>query len=331
MIDRRKLLFALGAGALAAPFASLAQQPGKVWRVGFLSTRDRPVSFETDAQIGAFLRRMAELGYVVGKNLEFEWRFTGGNGARLPEFATDLVKLNVDVIVVQASPATSAAQKATSTIPIVFIGLGDPVLSGFAKSLARPGGNITGVSLMAAELRPKLIGLMLELAPKTSRLAVLMNPYNRAHITSEEIINAAARARNIKIVRADAQTPAEIDNAFALMRREKADALMVSPDPVFRENENQIIGLAAKQRLPSIAFYREYAEVGGLLSYGPDRDNLNRRAAMYLDKIFKGAHPADLPIEQPTQFELVINRKTAKALGLPIPQSLLISADKVIE
>ena len=331
MNQRRDLMLALGAGALTAPLATLAQAPktpagaaGKIWRVGFLSQNR---AFD----VSPFVQGMRELGYVEGKNLVIEWRSAEGDLGRLPALAAELVKLKVDVIVAVATPSISAAQKATTRIPIVFVGAGDPVAAGFVKSLARPEANLTGLSNLNRELRGKQIEMLLEMAPKATRLALLMNPANRANVNALDVIEAAARTRKLKLVRADAQTVQEIDNAFKLFQAQKADVLQVSPDLFFVQQTKQIVAAAAKLRLPAIATRREFPEAGGLMSYGANRAGDYQRVAVYVDKLFKGRKPADLPVEQPTRFELVINGRTAKALGLKIPQSLLISAERVIE
>lgn len=279
---------------------------------------------------GAFPRGLRELGYVEGKNLLIEFRWAD-KMELLPVFAAELVQLKVDVIVSIGTPATRAAQKATATIPIVFGSSGDPVGTGLVKSLARPGGNITGLSNLSADIAPKRLEMLLTIVPKLSRVAVLVNPSNPANIKNLEGLEAAGQKRGVKILRADARTPQEIDDAFSLIRQQNAGALVVSLEPLFQQQKSQIAELTAKHRLPSMAAYREYAEAGGLMSYGSNLTEIFQRTATYVDKILKGAKPADLPVEQPTKFELVINRKTAKALGLTIPQSLLISADKVIE
>jgi putative ABC transport system substrate-binding protein len=330
MNNRRKLIVALGMGALATPFSSFAQQQGKVWRIGFLSARH--VDFlDSDDYYGPFRQGMRELGYVEGKNLIIEWRSSEGNNERLPGLAIELVDLKVDVIVTTNTPATSAAQKATTIIPIVMGGGGDPVGSGFVKSLARPAGNITGLSNLSPDVRLKQLEMLLGMVPKLSRVAVLVNPSNTGNIRSLEIVQAAGQKRGIKFLRADARTPQEIDNVFSLIRKQNAGALIVSLDPLFQQQKNQIAELTATHRLPSVTQDRISSEAGVLMSYGPSIADQFRRTATYVNKILKGAKPGDLPIEQPTKFELVINRKTAKELGLTIPQSLLISADKVIE
>jgi len=328
--NRRKLIVALGASVIVAPFGSFAQQQGKVWRVGFLSQRGRPDSLDSD-QYGAFPRGMRELGYVEGKNLMIEWRFADNDIGRLSALAEEFVRLKVDVIVAIGSAATSAAQKATVTIPIIMGSTGDPVGSGFVKNLARPGGNITGITNLITEVAPKYLEMLRSMLPRLSRVAVLLNPANSAHGAILKSVQSAAQRAGMTILPEEARAPEEIDSAFSRMARQNAGAVYVVQDSLFTQQRRQIVELEAKHRLPSITAPREHPEAGGLMSYGPNYADNYRRAATYVDKIFKGAKPADLPVEQPTKFELIINGKTAKALGLTIPQSLLISADKVIE
>jgi putative ABC transport system substrate-binding protein len=330
MISRRKLLIALGASALTAPLSSFAQQQGKVWRVGFLSQRGRPDSLDSENP-GAFRRGMRERGYVEGKNLVIEWRFAEDKIERLPSLAAELVQLKVDVIVTAGTPAIRAAQKATTTIPIVMGNAGDPVGSGFIASLARPGGNITGLSNVAVDISPKLLEMLLSMAPKLSRVALLVNPDNSANVTTVKNVQVAAQRVGAKVLPVQARTPQEIENAFSTMTREHAGAVIVPGDTLFNTYQRKIAELAAKNRLLSISGYWQYAEAGGLMNYAQNMPDQLRRAATYVDKILKGAKPGDLPVEQPMKLELVINRKTAKALGLTIPQALLISADRVIE
>jgi putative ABC transport system substrate-binding protein len=327
---RRRLIIALGASVIAAPLRTFAQQQRKVWRVGFLATRARPISLDTD-YVGTFLRRMRDLGYVEGKNLVIEWRFAEGRTELLPVLAAELVRLQVDVIVINGIAAAVAAQKATATTPIVLSNTVDPVGAGLIKSLARPEGNITGVSNLSGDIIAKDLEMLLSMVPKLSRVAVLLNPSNSNNNVALKSIQAAAQKTIVKILPAEARIAPEIEGAFFAMARDKAGAVIVMNDTFFIQQRRQIADLAAKHRLPSIASIREYAEVGGLMSYGSNISDNWRRVATYVDKIFKGAKPADLPVEQPTKFELVINGKTAKTLGLTIPQSLLISADKVIE
>jgi len=328
MNNRRKVVVAFGASVLAAPFA-IAQQQGKVWRVGFLSQRH--VDFvDSDYYYGPFRQGLRELGYVEGKNLVIEWRSAEGNNERLAGLAAELVNLKVDVIVTAGTPAISAAQKATTTILIVMGNIGDPVGSGFVKSLARPASNITGLSSMAGDVYLKQIEMLLSMVPRLSRVAVLVNP-SMSNVKTSERVQTEGQKRGVKVLRGEAKTPQEIHNAFSIMRRQNADALIVFNDGLFQQQKAQIAELTAKHRLPAVAQDRIYADAGVLMSYGPSLAEQSLRAATYVEKIFKGAKPADLPVEQPTKFELVINGKTAKTLGLAIPQSLLVSADKVIE
>ena len=329
MNARRKLVIALGAGALV-PIASLAQAPAKVWRVGFLVQR-RMEFAEADFIYGPFRQGMRELGYIEGKNLVIEWRAAEGKSERLPELAAELVRWKPDLLSTQGTPAAHAAQTATAAIPIVMVNMGDPLGSGLVKSLARPGGNSTGLSLMAAELGPKVLQLLRSMVPKVTRVAVLTNPGNTANTLLLTNVEVAAQKLGVKIQAMKAGTPQEIANGFAVMARQTAEALFVQSDALFLQQKNQIVELAAKQRLPSIGTYGDYVEAGGLMSYGPNLGENFRRAATYIDKIFKGARPGDLPVEQPTTFELFVNLKTAKALGIKVPQSILIQATKVIE
>ena len=274
---------------------------------------------------------MRELGYVEGKNLVIEWRFAESQNTRLPGLAAELVQLKVDAIVTASPVATKATQKATGTIPIVMGTDPDPIGNGFVKSLARPEGNITGISSLIAQIIPKHLEMLRSIAPKLSRVAMLLNPANATHSSMLQNVQITAQQVGVTIVSGQARSAEELANAFAEMVRQKAEALIVAGDGLFNNKQRAIAELATKYRLPSVSPRREYVEAGGLMNYGPDLTEQYRRAATYVDKILKGAKPADLPVEQPTKFELVINAKTAKALGLKIPQSLLISADKVIE
>ena len=330
MIKRRRILIALGAGALTTPFGSFAQQQGKVWRVGFLALRGRPESLNSDVY-GAFSQGLRELGYVEGRNLVIEWRFADGKYERLPGLVAELMQLNVDVIVAGSNEAASAAQKMTTTFPIVMGATSDPVGSGFVKSLARPGGNLTGLTSVSADIGPKHLEMLLSIVPKLSRVAVLVHPASPAHSTVLKNIQTAAHRSGVKVVPVNARTAREIETAFTIMKKEKAEAVIVAGTPLFNQQRRQLAELAAKYRLPSIALFRESVEAGILMSYGPSLTDLYRRVAIYVDKILKGAKPGDLPVEQPTKFELVVNLKTAKALGIKIPNSILVRADKVIE
>ena len=329
MMRRRKLLTALGLFAFTAPRPSFAQQPAKVRRVGFLSLRS--VGSLYSDFYGAFPRGMRELGYVEGRSLVIEWRSADGKSERLPGLAAELVELKVNVIVVAGTPPTSAAQKATSTIPIVMGSTNDPVGGGFVTSLARPGGNITGLSDSTLDISPKHVEMLLSIVPQLARAAVLMNPYNSGHARILKSVQAAAQRSRLTILPVEARTPQEIEQAFSTMRRENARAVIVAADPLFTQQRRQIAELAVKHRLPSAFTLREFVEAGGLMNYGQNFADHYRRAATYVDKILKGAKPGDLPVEQPTKFEMVINRRTARALGLTIPQELLLRADEVIE
>jgi putative tryptophan/tyrosine transport system substrate-binding protein len=326
---RRKLLVAFGLSVFAAP-ASLAQQRGKIRRVGFLTAQRRPDSLQSGI-FGAFLKSMRELGYLEGSNLMVEWRFADGRYERLPGLAADLVRLGVDVIVTLGTIATAAAQKATTTIPIVIGSVDDPVRSGFVKSLARPGGNITGLSNIAVDVGPKLLEMLHAMVPGLSQVALLLHPDNTAHPPRLKSMESAGHKTGVTILPLRARSPDEIDSAFQTMARSKVHGLVIARDTFFNERSAQIANLAARHRLPSIAGVREYAEAGGLMSYGSSLLEYFRRAAVYVDKIFKGAKPADLPVEQPAKLEFLINRRTASALGLAIPPSLLAIADEIIE
>jgi ABC-type uncharacterized transport system substrate-binding protein len=328
-MNRRDTVLALLAFS-AAPLISHAQQQGKIWRVGFLAPRRRPDSIDSDF-LGAFPRGMRELGYVEGKNLVIEWRFADGESERLPDLAAELVRLKVDVIVSPSSQAISALQKATTTIPIVMATSGDPIGSGFVKSLARPGGNITGFSNLTSDMGTKQLELLLSMVPKLSRVAVLVNPVNPSLATFLKYVQAEAQRIGVKVLPMEARTAQEIENAFPTMTQGNAQALIVALDGLFVQQYRKIAELAAKNRLPSASSIREYVEAGGLMSYGPNLAEQLWRAATYLDKIFKGAKPGDLPVEQSAKFEFLINGKTAKALGLTIPSELLLRADRVIE
>ena len=330
MTTRRHILIAIGAGALAAPMTALSQQKGKVWRIGFLAPRSRPTSAEPDVY-SAFPQGMRELGYVEGKNFIIEWRFADGNFERLPGLAAELVLMKVDVIVAAGTVATQVAQRATTTIPIVIAASLDPVGSGFVKSLTRPGGNITGLSLATSDFSPKHLELLMTAVPKLSRVAVLVNPDNSAHPAVLKSVQAAAQKLGVQVLPVNARTPEDIERGFAMMKRERAEAVIVAADAFFVLQWRQIAELALRHRLASMATNRQHAEAGGLMSYGQNVADFYRRAATFVDKILKGAKPGELPIEQPAIFELVINRKTAKALGISLPQELLLRADKVIE
>jgi putative ABC transport system substrate-binding protein len=315
---------------LAVPRGSLAQQLSKVARIGFLYYGSRQSSLDT-GRYNAFVEGMRKLGYVEGTNFIIEARFADGKLERLPALAAELVRLKVDVIVTQGTPVNRALQHATTTIPVVSTLTTDPVGDGFAASMARPGGNITGLSISAADLGPKLLELLKAAVPKLSRVAVLLHPENAAHPPRLKRIMSAAQKVGIQVVLAEAGTVQEIEHEFAMMTKERANAAIILADGFFVQESRSTAAQALKHRLPSISQSREYAEAGGLMSYGPNLVDNFRRAATYVDKILKGAKPGELPFEQPTRYSLVINHKTAMALGLTIPQALLLQADEVIQ
>jgi putative ABC transport system substrate-binding protein len=329
MNTRRRLLHALMAGALAAPLASFAQQPVKIARIGFLS----PASSAGDwgIRLQAFRDALRELGYVEGKNLQLEVRWGEGKLERLPALAAELVQLKVDVIVAASSPAVLAASQATRTIPIVMPTSSDPVGDGLVASLARPGGNITGLSQMAPELGEKRLQLLKEMFPKVSHaMAVLWNPDYVGMRARFEQARVAAPAVGLTVRSVEVRDTRELDAAFEAIIREHPEALLLLVDPLTLSQRSRIVEFAAEQRLPAIYETRDFVDVGGLISYGPNGLELFRRAATYVDKILRGAKPADLPIEQPTKFELVINMRAANALGIKFPDSILLRADEVI-
>jgi putative ABC transport system substrate-binding protein len=329
MNNRRKLVVALGVGVFASPLISWAQQQGKVWRIGFLALRH--VESTSNAYYFQFSQSLRELGYVEGKNLTIEWRSAEGKSERLPELAAELVKLGVDVIVAAATVETAAAQKSTTKIPIVMGSVSDPVGSGLVKSLAHPGGNTTGLSNIGAELGVKHLEMLRSMMPKVTRVAVLVSPNNPAHSNALKNIQAAALGTGIAILAFELKTPQEMESAFSKMTSQRTGGIIVARGPFFNQQVRQIAELAVKNRIPTISGYPECVEAGGLISYASNSTDQWRRVAIFVDKILKGAKPADLPVEQPTKFELVINMKSAKALGLTIPQSVLIRADRVIE
>ncbi len=326
MMNRRDTVLALLALG-AVPLAAEAQASAKVPLIGFLSS----VSRTDDALLQPFRLGLRELGYVEGQTIALEYRFAEGRPERLPVLAAELVRLKVDIVVASAPPAPQAAKQATSTIPIVFIVIGDPVAEGFVSSLSRPGGNITGLASAAPDLIGKQLELLKEVVPKLSWVAVLQNPSNHGHPPQLRQAEGAARALGVQLHIVRAGSPAEIDAAFATMNGQRVGGVLVLRDPLFLTQRTQIAGLAIKSRIPAVYGNREFAEAGGLMAYGVNNSQLSQRAATYVDKILKGAKPADLPVEQPTSFDLAINLKTAKAAGQTIAPSLLQRADKVIE
>ena len=328
-MDRRAFVTTLGGGLLAAPLAATAQPTGEVRRVGFLSNS----SATSSKSLNEFRQGLNELGWVEGRNIVIEPRWAEGKSDRLPALAAELIRLKVDILVVGSSPTARAAKNATGTIPIVLAGVADPVRQGLVESLARPGGNVTGLSWDAGGVNKvgKELELLRELVPKVRRVAILLNPASPNLSTTVSNVTAAARSLGVQILLLEARGPNEFDVAFAAMAKDRVQALLVVTDSMFVLHRAQLAELAAKNRLPSMHGERAHVEAGGLMSYGPSLPDLGRRTATYVDRIFRGASPADLPIEQPTKFELVINLKTAKALGLTIPPSVLLRADQVID
>jgi ABC-type uncharacterized transport system substrate-binding protein len=328
-VNRRAFVTGLGA-VLAAPLAAEAQPAGQVPRVGYISPGSSSDPFR-QRRFEAFRDGLRELGYIDGQNIVLEPRWAEGNYDRYLALAADLVRVKSKVIVAVGGAATQATQQATKTIPIVMSVVLDPVASRLVASLARPEGNITGVSLMASDIVGKQLQLLKEAVPSVSRVAVLWNPANPGSAPQLRAVKATGRALKMQLQVLEARVPQEIDSAFAAMTRERADAIVILADAIFTNQRAQIAELSMKGRLPSVYGVRGYAEASGLMDYSVDSLYMEARAAIYVDKILKGAKPADLPIEQPTKFELVINLKTAKALGLTIPPSLLLRAYQVIE
>jgi putative ABC transport system substrate-binding protein len=326
-VTRREfVLLAVGA-AIAVPLTAHAQQKATPV-IGYLGTGSPGPNAP---QLAAFRQGLSETGYVEGQNVAIEYRWAEGFFDRLPTLAADLVDRKVDVIAAGSPPAALAAKRETSTIPIVFNTGDDPVATGLVASLARPGGNLTGVGILLTELVPKRLQLLLEMVPQARVIALLVNPNGPEAEPTIRDAETAARAKGVQLLIMKAGTEGEIDAAFATLVQLHADALLVGNDPFFNGRREQLVALAARHAAPVIYFFREFAAAGGLISYGPSLPDIFRQAGIYAGKILKGAKPADLPVQQPTKFELVINMKTAKALGLAVPQSLLARADEVIE
>ena len=329
MIRGVALVAVLAVSLLAAPLAADAQQTGKVPRIGFLSLTspsDRP------SLLDAFRQGLRELGWVEGQNIVIDYRYAEGRVDRLPDLAAELVRLKVDLIVSEGTQGVTAARNATETIPIVMITVRDPVGTGLIASLARPGGNVTGMSGSAGlEIVAKQLELLKEIVPAIRRVAILSNPTNAYHQLAIREVNVAARSLGVELQLLGARGPNEFDGAFAAMAKERVGALLVLSDAIFGYHQTRLVDLAARSRLPAAYSVRDYVEAGGLMSYGPSLLDSYRQAAAYVDRILKGAKPAELPVEQPSKYELVINLKTAKVLGLTIPPSLLARADEIIQ
>jgi putative ABC transport system substrate-binding protein len=332
MAGRLLLVVVVMFALLVAPPVGSTQQPAKIPRIGMLNI-SAPEHPEGRMTVDVFRQALGERGYVEGRNIVIEYRWAEGKIERLPALAAELVRLKVDLIVAGATPQARAAKQATATIPIVAWSMQAPVHDGLVASLARPGGNVTGLTFLGPELVPKLLALLKETLPRVSRVAALWHPGGYAERTRQEMAKDAEDAVrrlgvNLQFVRADG--PTDLDGAFSAMARERAEALIVFPSPMLYGERRRIVALEAKHRLPAMHNADEWAHLGGLMAYGASIPALVRRGVDYVDKILKGAKPADLPVEQPTKYELVINLKTAKALGLMIPQSVLTRADEII-
>jgi putative ABC transport system substrate-binding protein len=322
-MERRRFIEAIAGGLVAAPLGAGAQQAGKVYRIGFLRAGQLLENY-----VEGFRQGLRERGYVDGQNVVVEFRATDGSFDQLPRFAEELVRSKVDVILASAAPAALAAKKVTTSVPIVFVGVHDPVELGLVSSLVRPGANITGLSTNAADLAGKRLELLRAIIPRLRRVAVIWHPANPTNPIQLKGAQVAARTLGVQLVAVPVQGPNDIDTAFTTVRG--TDGLLMLESPFFTTHRARLAELAAKSRVPAIYGQSEYVAAGGLMSYGTDFQDLFRHAARYVDKILKGAKPADLPVEQPTKFEFVINLKTAKALDLTIPPSVLARADEVI-
>jgi putative tryptophan/tyrosine transport system substrate-binding protein len=325
---RRKILIALSLAPLAASIASYAQQqPPKVARIGFLGITS---ASGFASQVEALRAGLHDLGYVEGKNILIEFRWAEGNYDRLPDLAAELVRLKVDVLVTQGTPGAFAAKRATTTIPIVMAASGDAIATGLVASLARSGGNITGSTFFSPELNAKRLELLKDAMPRITQVAFLLNPDNLVNGPTLRAMETAAKSLRVVLQPFYMRGPGEFNDVFSTIAKRRIDAVTMGQDGIIVANARAIADLAAKHRLPSAGF-REFAEAGGLIGYGQNTREVYRRAAYFVDKILKGAKPGDLPVEQPTKFELVVNLKTAKALGITIPRSILLRADRVIE
>jgi putative ABC transport system substrate-binding protein len=327
---RREFMMLLGGAAVALSLCALVAraQPAGVPRIGFLGNSTPQLESNL---ITPFLNGLRALGYDEGRNIVIEFRWAEGRYERFPALIAELIAAKVDVIVTAGTPATLAVKKATTSIPLVMIAVGDPLGTGIVPNLRRPGGNITGLTSIAPELEAKRLELLKEIVPRLSHFAVLWNPSNAYQVFSENEIRALALVLGLKMLSLGARNREEMEQAFATLVRERPDALLVLADRLFLHNRTRIMDFALQHRLPGVHAYRELVEAGGLMSYGPSYGDLHRRAATYVDKILKGTKPGDLPVEVPTKFDLVVNAKTAKALGLELPPTVLALADEVIE
>jgi putative ABC transport system substrate-binding protein len=328
-VKRREFIALLGGAAATWPFAARGQQPAhKLWRLGILEATPREMN---GVNLGALQKGLGEHGYIEGRNLAVEYRSADGRADLFPKLASDLVGLKVDLIVTRGTPAVLAAKNVTSTLPVVMAASGEPLDVGVIAGLAHPGGNVTGLSAFTTESELKRLELLRECVPRLTRLAALYNMSNPVSSPRWEAIRAAERTLGIEARLLDVRTPEDLESAFELAVRQRAEAVIVGNDGLIQANRRSVVGLAARHKLPAVYAFRDIVDDGGLMSYSVNYSHLYYRAARFVDKIFKGAKPADLPVEQPTKFELVINLKTTKALGLQIPDMLLARADEVIE
>jgi putative tryptophan/tyrosine transport system substrate-binding protein len=327
-MKRREFILALGGAAAGWPFAARAQQATKVYRIGFMG--NSTAALEANL-VGPFRDALREFGYEEGRNIAIEYRWAEGHYERFPALVAELIAQKVDVIVTAGTPATLAVKAATTSVPLVMVAVGDPVGTGIVASLGRPGGNITGLSSIAPELEGKRLELLRELIPNLSHIAVLSNPANLFHVASLKQARVAAELLRIRVQSVEVRASEEIDGALAALARERPGALLILADRVFLHDRKRLMDFATQNRIPGVYAYRELVEAGGLMSFGPNYADMHRRAANYVNKILKGSKPADLPVEQPTKFELFVNVKAAKAMGLTIPESFLLRADEVIE
>jgi putative tryptophan/tyrosine transport system substrate-binding protein len=325
-MQRRDFITFLGGAAVAWPLASSAQS--KIARIGFMG--NSTAALEANL-VDAFREGLREHGYEEGRNIAIEYRWADGKYERFPALVTELIAAKVDVIVTAGTPAALAMKKATTTVPLVMVAVGDPVGTGLVPSLARPGGNLTGLSSIAPDLEGKRLQLLREVVPALSHVAMFVNSLNPFHVSSMRQARAAAQAMGIKLQLHDISKSEDLDGAFAAIREERPDALLILADRVFLHNRERLMDFTKEQRLPNVNAYKELVEVGGLMSYGPSYEDMHKRAAIYVDKILKGAKPADLPIEQPSKFTFIVNLKAAKALGITVPSQLLGLADQLIE
>ena len=325
-MKRREFITFLGSVAAAWPLAASAQS--KMPRIGFMG--NSTAALEANL-IDAFREGLREHDYEEGRNIVIEYRWADGKYERFPALAAELIAAKVDVIVTAGTPAALAMKKATTTVPLVMVAVGDPVGTGLVPSLARPGGNLTGLSSVAPDLEGKRLQLLREVVPALSHVAMFINSVNPFHVSSIRQARAAAKTMGIKLQLHDIRKSEDLDDAFAAIRKERPDALLILADRVFLHNRERMMDFTKEQRLPNVNAYKELVEVGGLMSYGPSYEDMHKHAAIYVDKILKGAKPADLPIEQPSKFTFIVNLKAAKTLGVTVPSQLLGLADQLIE